>query len=531
MVLAMSRPFHHPKTGVFWLRKRVPTDLVAVVGSKEERFSLKTRDPAEAKRRHAEELAKLERRWAELRGRPVAQSGTQPRQPGTLSEYEAHQRAAWMYGYWLDKHRDNPSAQTFWRTDLFDRLWPEPQSPQPGLSTAGLTLTAQDLFDRMEADKLVAWCFDHADDVIAVRDLHVDDAGRLKLAKAIAAQVQRASLALERIARGEVEVPPTRGEAVPIAAHELSVGPPVTFDALFDGWAAERRPAAKTAYEWRRVIHELERHVGHSDAARLTADDLVAWKSALIAQGRRPKTIRDAKLAPVRAVLQWAVDNRRLAANVAERITIDIRQRAGEGRRSYTDEEAAIVLQAARQSRDPVKRWVPWLCAYSGARVSEVCQLRREDIVAVDGIWCMKFDPDAGPLKNRSSERTVPLHRALLDEGFLEFARSVAAGPLFASLPPDKFGKRGGNGTKVLGRWVRSLGLTDPRLSPNHSWRHRLKTSARRYGLAPDIVDAITGHAKRSIGDAYGEFPMAALKRELDKLADITAADLDARQR
>ena len=70
MVLSMSRPFQHPKTGVFWLRKRVPTDLVTVLGKVEERYSLKTRDPAEAKKRHAEEVLKLETRWANLRAGP-----------------------------------------------------------------------------------------------------------------------------------------------------------------------------------------------------------------------------------------------------------------------------------------------------------------------------------------------------------------------------------------------------------------------------------------------------------------------------
>ncbi len=72
MVLAMSRPFQHPKTGVYWLRKRVPTDLIRVVGKKEERYSLKTRDPSQAKRLHAEELARLEERWAALRAPPRA---------------------------------------------------------------------------------------------------------------------------------------------------------------------------------------------------------------------------------------------------------------------------------------------------------------------------------------------------------------------------------------------------------------------------------------------------------------------------
>lgn len=111
---------------------------------------------------------------------------------------------------------------------------------------------------------------------------------------------------------------------------------------------------------------------------------------------------------------------------------------------------------------------MPWLCAYSGARLSKICQLRREDVPAVEGIWCLTFDPEVGSLETRSSERLVPLHPSVLDSGCPQFAETVKTGPPFADLAPDTFGKRGGNGTKILGRWVRSRGPTDGRLSPGH---------------------------------------------------------------
>ena len=133
----------------------------------------------------------------------------------------------------------------------------------------------------------------------------------------------------------------------------------------------------------------------------------------------------------------------------------------------------------------------------------------------------MKLDPAAGSLKTSGSERLIPIHSALIKHGFLEFVKKVKAGPLFADLSPDKFGKRGGNGTKVIGRFVRQLGLTDPRLSPSHSWRHRIKTSQRKHGLAQDILDAITGHGARSVADSYGEFPVEALHRELSKIPEL----------
>lgn len=104
----------------------------------------------------------------------------------------------------------------------------------------------------------------------------------------------------------------------------------------------------------------------------------------------------------------------------------------------------------------------------------------------------------------------------------MKFAQRLKPGPIFSDLSPDKFGKRGGNGTKMIGRFVRRLGIIDPRLSPSHSsWRHRIKTSGRKYGLAQDILYAITGHGSRSVADSYGEFPVEALLRELSKIPSL----------
>jgi hypothetical protein len=104
----------------------------------------------------------------------------------------------------------------------------------------------------------------------------------------------------------------------------------------------------------------------------------------------------------------------------------------------------------------------------------------------------MKLDPGAGSLKTSGSERIIPLHPALIENGFLKFVAKIKSGPLFASLSPDKFGKRGGNGTKVIGRFVRQLGLRDTRLcsarrrsdrsevSRWHSRRRQLPSHSKR---------------------------------------------------
>ncbi len=74
MALAMARPWKHPKTGIYWLRQRVPDDLRPLLGKREEKRSLGTRDCAEVKRLHAQALIELEQRWTNLRA-PQTRSG------------------------------------------------------------------------------------------------------------------------------------------------------------------------------------------------------------------------------------------------------------------------------------------------------------------------------------------------------------------------------------------------------------------------------------------------------------------------
>jgi hypothetical protein len=86
MTLAMSRPWKHPNSGVYWLRKRVPDDLRALIGKREEERSLGTRNPEEAKRRHAQLMTELDERWKNLRAGPR-----------NLTEKEAHEIGARIY--------------------------------------------------------------------------------------------------------------------------------------------------------------------------------------------------------------------------------------------------------------------------------------------------------------------------------------------------------------------------------------------------------------------------------------------------
>jgi integrase len=493
----MTRPWKHPDSGYYWFRKRVPDDLRNLIGKREERFSLGTRDPTEAKRLHALKLAEVEERWSNLR------NGQRP-----LSSDDVAQHAAAIGEHLRRQVQADPYKQLQWDVEIGASLWSARKGELYVDANQPLPLADQ---KRLEQQSVCYWLVDR---YFEGKGLFPPAEDRERLARAVTIEVQRVVQNHEAYLRGEQEVRVGGFELRQPRAPAVSL----KFESIIEGWLIEKKPNEKTQYTWRRVMNELSAFLGHDDAHRVGPDDLVGWKAELLKTGRAAKTIRDSKLAPVRAIFQWAVDNRKLDANPAARINIDLKSRSSEKRRGYTDEEAKTILRAARMAKETHKRWVPWVCAYTGARIAEICQLRSEDIKQIDGIWCIAFAAEAGSLKNINSERVVPVHSALEDEGFLKFAKLIKKGPLFADLAPDRFGSRGGTGTKILSRWIRSLGVTDKRISPNHSWRHRLKTLGRRNGLAVDILDAMTGHGRKTVADTYGDFPPEAMLRELSKI-------------
>src|SRR5215831_19377473 len=96
---------------------------------------------------------------------------------------------------------------------------------------------------------------------------------------------------------------------------------------------------------------------------------------------------------------------------------------------------------------EPHVYWANWVCSFLGTRTSEVADANSLDIERIDGIWVMsihrKHRSRDQRLKTKVSTRKLALHGALLDEGFLDYWRSLpVGGPLFPNVPLDTYGKR-----------------------------------------------------------------------------------------
>lgn len=304
---------------------------------------------------------------------------------------------------------------------------------------------------------------------------------------------------------------------------------------LFDAYASEQGMKAVTANEWRGNMRALVRYLGHDDAARITVEDIDGWRDFLLSEKtkrggpRSARTVKDKYIAALRSTLNYAISKRKLTQNVAAMIDVRVPRKAKLRERDFTSDEAKAILSETIKEQDGVsvfmqraRRWIPWLCAYTGARVNEISQLRGGDVAQVDGIWTIRITPEAGTVKSGQA-RTVPLHPHLIEQGFPGVAEAVGEKPLFydpgkvrAPGPGNRHVKKVG---ELLAAWVReAAGITDPNVQPNHGWRHLFKTRAGDAGMPERVADAIQGHAPRSVGQTYGRVSLQAMTAAVLKL-------------
>lgn len=309
---------------------------------------------------------------------------------------------------------------------------------------------------------------------------------------------------------------------------------PAKITGLLDDYLREREADGKgreARRRWTPVFADLAKFVGHNDARRLTKQNVLDWKDARL-KTLAAKTVSHVHLSALRTVLSWAVNNDLLELNVAEKVRVLVSRKARTRERGFTLSEAVIVLQAARdyvpansdnpQTREraettAAKKWSPLLCAFTGARIAEITQLRKEDIRFEGPTPVVRITPEAGSVKSNEF-RDVPLHRQLVETGFLDFVTQAPDGPLFYPGSKKKDGALPAR--TVAGRvsqWLQKIGVVPAGVSPTHGWRHRFKTVGRELGIADRILDAIQGHAARTAGDEYGDVTIAARRSAIDR--------------
>jgi integrase len=259
----------------------------------------------------------------------------------------------------------------------------------------------------------------------------------------------------------------------------------------FELWIETRKPAISSIDRWRAVFNGLRAKFGERDIATITADEAQAWIDELPNEERSAQTVLEIWLRAARTVFAWAVKKKRLPLSPFADASLPLPKRPPKLRRKhYGEEEWRTILGATLEPpprrmathKAAARRWVPWLCAYTGCRPGEACQLRAEDIYQHPlGFWVMRITPEAGTVKDGEA-RQVPLHEHLVAQGFPAFAKGRRSGPLFYDP------KAAREATPPLGV---AIGCSHPRVRLRVMWRGWSR--GRRWGCCSRCCAADEG--------------------------------------
>jgi integrase len=202
-------------------------------------------------------------------------------------------------------------------------------------------------------------------------------------------------------------------------------------------------------------------------------------------------------------------------------------KRPSDERQAFTDSEVMEILthpeMAKFQLKEPVKYWLPYIAAYSGARLEEITQLSPvTDIYEIDGLWVFDInDKNGKSLKNNQSIRTIPIHSELIRLGLIDYVNNIKAEKAATLFPNEKIrdGRTGKNAGKRVNRFIqKALGLDNKSL---HSFRHTFATKLKHGGEEEPLVAAIMGHGYGGITfNRYGKaYLPSILKLTVEKIS------------
>jgi integrase len=487
------------------------------------RFSLRTSDPSEAKRRQAVAAAALDTIFQALRNDT----------PVHLSHKQATALAGELYCVWADSEDRARSIAIVHTPDVG---WERCEETQDEVEAHWEAVVAmwEKVGDDRDPKRLEKPLGPLVDRLLLSKGIRrVDTESRSMLLVAFWFALRDAFKSRQKNAGGDYSEDPAANrfpewqhierleKTKPCSARNSLAG-------LVEDWWSEAKVAGRkqSTYEsYRNTMARLVAFLKHDNAQRLTPEDVVRFKDFRLAGGTSAKTVKDSDLAGLKTIFGWAVMNRRLGSNPAEGLTIKVGKKRKLRSKGFYDSEASTILSHAVSYKPGgeapklalAKRWVPWLCAFTGARVGEMLQLRKDDVRRDGKHWVVHVTPEAGPVKTDEA-RDVVLHRQLIDAGFIKFWEQAKPGYLFISPAAGELAVRKAVKTarNKVNAFVREV-VKDRNVDPSHGWRHRFKTIGLEQGVEMRVVDAIQGHAPRSVSENYGEVTIKAKASVIEK--------------
>jgi hypothetical protein len=228
-------------------------------------------------------------------------------------------------------------------------------------------------------------------------------------------------------ANGAIVMPPDFGDTATSAEDKAS--PDVM--TLVPVWQRVAQPRAQKSVQ--RMQHSARlfiEAVGQVSPQEVTRQDVMRFRDRVEGMGLSHRSATQ-YLELVHRLFGVALSEGLVEHNPAA--GIKIRKMAGrfadsQRRRPFEPDHIRALLATTADEPEEF-RWIIRILAYHGMRSGEVTQLRVEDVTSLFGVPVMRVHDRFGSIKNRFSQRDVPLHPCCLD--LLAYAKRVDGPWLF----------------------------------------------------------------------------------------------------
>lgn len=340
--------------------------------------------------------------------------------------------------------------------------------------------------------------------------------------------------ALEQIGRKDHLFPAPAAASVPVPSPPRPKTADIPIGKAVENWLRDIKPNTipKTLSIKREAGESFAHHFG---AAKLVSDvhrvDVGNWVSAISTGDLQTSTLFN-KCSHLRGFFKWATGRGYYAQDNPCVGQVAYGAREKRARRAYgfkafsTDQVRTLFSDTALKALSDDQRWGALIGLHTGARVSEVGQLRLDDIIDVAGVPCFRITNEGSgqSVKTSASLRTIPIHPKLIKLGLLkhvEQLRKRGATKLFPKAKADAVNGPGQWLSKVFSRHIeRHLKKPEKGKYGFHSLRKTVVQRLQDLGVEAEFRAAYVGH---ELDDehhaAYSRPPtMPELLRKIQKL-------------
>lgn len=165
--------------------------------------------------------------------------------------------------------------------------------------------------------------------------------------------------------------------------------------------------------------------------------------------------------------------------------------------------------------------WIPLAALFSGMRIREIAHIENSELDIENSIPSFNLQfTEIRRLKNQSSIRVIPIHRSLIELGFLDFVKSRRNQQrLFSEICDGPATNPASPASRLFNRLLENAGVKRKQIS-FHSFRHTFQDGCRNSDIPLDVARALQGHSEPGMSGRYGKgFSPEALNNHLQKLS------------